>query len=333
MCIKQNLTVHYANLLFALIINIVLDGGIISRKAAGNEYLLIAAIIILSIALVVESFAICLGTHHGNPSSTSPTSTIAQAPTSGLNLVITASPYSVVTFEVTVSGNGFNESQYAKLGPKLYMLNYSEVKGISSASGPITISSNAELNKTVVVPDNETHMLFTGLEPYSNYSVTIKGAESPYCFPGLACPMFILAISRSYELRTGPANSTSNYSIKLSPTPYLNSTISQYACSTGLPTAINQSTYVRCNDGSRLLNFVLSHVNSNGTITGLVYPYYYVMVNTSIKPSKEVFRDGQEVSFSCSGYAAYLQNSSYAGQYAIFKIIRTHPIPCPAVAG
>ena len=310
-----------------------MEGGIISRKAVGNEYLLIAAIMILSIALVAESFAIYLGTHPGNLSSTSLTSTIAQAPTSKLNLILTAPAYSVVNFEVTVSGNGFNESQYAKLGPKLYMLNYSEVKGISAASGPITISSNTELNKTVVVPDNETRMLFTGLEPYSNYSVTIKGSESPYCFPGLACPMFILAISRSYELRTGPANSISNYSISLSPVPYRNSTISQYACSTGLPMAINQSAYVRCNDGSRLLNFVLSQVNFNGTITGLVYPYYYVIVNTSIKPLKEVFRDGQEVSFSCSGYIAYLQNSSYAGQYAIFKVIRIHPIPCPAEVG
>jgi hypothetical protein len=309
-----------------------LDGGNISRKSSGNEYLLIAAIIILSIALAAESFAVYLGAHSSNISSTSQTSTIAQAQNSELNLIITAPAYSVETFEVTVSGNGFKESQYAKLGPKLYVLNSSEVKGISSASGPITINSNTELNGTAAVPDNETHMLFTGLEPYSNYSVTINGSESPYCFPGLACPMFLLAISRSFELRTGPPNSTSNYSINLSPVPYQNSTIRQYSCSAVIPIAINQSSYVRCNDGSRLLNFVLSQVNSNGTITGLVYPYYGI-VNASVKPTKEVFHDGQEVSFSCSGYFAYLQNSSYAGQYAIFKVVRTHPIPCPAEVG
>ncbi|MCL4387593.1 hypothetical protein M1567_00345 [Candidatus Marsarchaeota archaeon] len=302
------------------------------KAKSETSYIFVAAIIILSIALAAESFAISSGTHLGNLSTISKTSTIAQVPTSDLNITLTASKYSVVKFAVTVSGNGFNESQYAKLGPKLYALN-SSVSGVRSVSGPITISSNAELNRTVVIPDNETNMLFTGLKPYSNYTVTVKGSESPYCFPGLACPMFILAISRTYELRTGPLNSTANYSISLSPEPYFNSTTTYDGCSISLPTAINQSSYTICNDGSRLLNFVLSQVNLNGTITGLVYPYYGAISNATVRPLKQVFHDGQEVVFSCSGYVAYLHNASYAGQYAIFKVTRTRPIPCPAEVG
>jgi hypothetical protein len=295
------------------------------------SYIFVAAIMILAAALVLESFAIYSITK--SIPSTPPTSIAPQAPKAGLNIYITAPAYSVESFVVTVSGNGFNESQRAELGPKLYSLNSSEVKGIGTASGPITISSSTELNGTIVVPDNETHMLFTGLRPYSNYTVTVKGSESPYCFPGLACPMFILAISRSYGLRTGPANSTANYSINLLPGTYLNSTTTLDGCGTGLPISINQSSYTSCSDGSRLLNFVLSQVNPNGTITGLVYPYYGIISNATVKPAKETFHNGQEVGFSCSGYIAYLHNASYAGQYALFKVTRTHPIPCPAEVG
>ncbi len=99
---------------------------------------------------------------------------------------------------------------------------------------------------------------------------------------------------------------------------------------------INQSTYAICNDGSKLINFVLFHVNKNGTVTGLLYPPFIIpLINASLNSTnayKRTFSIGQQVGFSCSGYVSYLYSTNYPNQSAVFKVVKTHPIPCPANA-
>jgi hypothetical protein len=287
------------------------------------SYAFIAAIILLSLALVAISFNFYSVKHE-------PAQNITEIGSASLRITVTAPEYTVEEFVLTLSGLSSKEYGYFKLGPSIYDLNTSAVKGIYTASGPISVSSSAELNNTVVVPHNSSTIFFSGLVPDSNYTITINGSESPYCFPGLACPMFILRLLKYYNVHTGPANSTENITINTLPSVQLNASTTA-SCSYQLPIYANQSTYAKCYDGSRLLNFELLAVNENNTITGYVYPPYTITaINKSVSPYKAVFHYGQEVSFSCTGYIIYLNSSSYQGQYAVFRVLHTHPIPCPA---
>ncbi len=246
-----------------------------------------------------------------------------------LHVTLTAPAYSVESFMLTLSGNGENESLYLKLGPEAYLQNSNSINGISTASGPITINSSTQLNNTIIIPENSTSVFFAGLLPYSNYTLTINGSESPYCFPTLECPMFILRLFKKYKIETGSQSSLTNFTASLAPSMQYQNTTHAESCNV-LPLLYNQSSYVKCYDNTRLLNFELIKVNPNMTITGYAYPYYPLQTNITVKPQEETFTVGEAVSFECSGYIAYLSSSNYTGQYAIFKLIKTKPIPCPA---
>ncbi|MCL5679798.1 MAG: hypothetical protein M1465_00430 [Candidatus Marsarchaeota archaeon] len=290
-----------------------------------SSYLFIAVIILLAMALAVLS----IGFYQSQHSTVTTTTTITKAVGSAsLYVKITAPEYVVEEFRLTFFGPSTEESGYFRLGPRIYNLTATGVNGEYAVSGPITLNSTTKPNSTVIVPDNSSSIFFSGLVPDSNYTITINGSESPYCFPGLLCPMFILKLFRTYTVHTGPANSTTNITINVIPEPQSSNSTST-SCSVNLPVVVNESSYVKCYDGSRLLNFVLSHVNNNATVTGFVYPYL-ISINKSIKPYKEVLHYGQEASFFCSGYVAYLNSANYTNQYAVFKVTRIHPILCPA---
>lgn len=289
-----------------------------------SKHLIIIGLIILGLAgmLLMDSY---ITTTNANKTTISNGNYSSPA---SLYLKLSAPALDVENFKLTVSGKGILYTTNVSFGPKLYSESKMPIDGIVSISAPINVTSKTDLNGTVLVPENSTTMVFTGLEPTSSYKITISGSESPYCFPTLACPLFIIKLSNTYLFSTGPSDSAINLSINVipQPTPASNATSS---C-TGFPIIASNYSYIKCYDNSRLLNSVLLHVNYNNTITADVYPYYQMLTNVTITPKSEVFSKGETVGFECSGYYAVLSATNYTQQYVIFKVVKTRPLPCPA---
>ncbi len=168
--------------------------------------ILIVAVILLATALAATTLTFPEVHTHQNINSS------AYA-----RIKISAPAYSVENFKLEIYGNGVNESQSLRLGPNLYLLNRSAAGVPASLRGPIIPNSTTNLGNLVAVPQNKTDIFVANLKPHSLYTIEITGSESPYCFPGVACPMFILGISDLYSFQTGANGSTTNFSISLYP--------------------------------------------------------------------------------------------------------------------
>ncbi len=220
-----------------------------------------------------------------------------------LNVTVTSSAGMVSSLTVGLHGNGINMSAAVVLGP--------------DQQDPIA-----------------AHVLFADLNPDTSYHLTLNGSARPYCAPGQVCPMFIVAVHSSENVRTGPSGSVTSAIISAfgsaNYSGYGNLAPCSNVSSLGNITTVNGTRmfYERCGDWQRMLNFVPVSVNKNGTVTGLYYPYLPV-VRLNDTPVVKTVSPGEEAGYTCNGYAAYLNSTDYAAQYSVFRVVVGRPIPCP----
>ena len=279
-------------------------------------YALVALVAVLAIALMVTAFALYNSEHA--------IAVLSQEPHgyASIALLIIPSQYMTSSMKITLNGSGYSTTVPVSLGIATYGIG-------GEVTGPVLP------NETLQVPNYTRYkLLFTGLKPQTKYTITVNGSSSPYCFPGLACAMFIVKIYKVFNITTGPNGSTinitlNNLGITSNTTNVIaNSSLASYAPCTQSYITENNSTTAVCSPDQRLYNFALKSINRNGTITIYSYRYIPAMLNQT-NAIAEVIKKGEVAGFLCSGLFAYYENSSYANQLAFFKIVKTRPIPCP----
>lgn len=290
-------------------------------------YLLFAAVLVLAIVVFAEGLALI---------NLQNAMKLPQNGTAAISANVTSSPYMVVYGTLSINGKRANASAPISLRPKFYQ--------IPKSALPINSSS---ANSSAVGFDQDSQSVqFFGLVPHSKYTLTLNGSASPYCFPGLACALFIVKVYQVYNVTTGPNGSATQITIQAygiqnqsaSPAHNQNSTmdiselVSYPECnfqSVELPLNINAQYYVECAPGQRMLNFLISSVNRNGTITEYTYPPFPILP-ANATAYKQTVKAGEAAGYTCSGYFAYLNSTDYSSQTATFRVVKGPAMPCPA---
>ncbi len=105
---------------------------------------------------------------------------------------------------VGIEGNGINESVPLRIIGRCF------VQMQFNSSAPLPKGYNAT-SHILIAPCNATSMIvFGSLKPFSTYVLYISGYESPYCLPGMFCPLFVLRVNEQQTVHTGPAGSMVN---------------------------------------------------------------------------------------------------------------------------
>jgi len=128
-----------------------------------------------------------------------------------INVAINAHSFIVSYLYVNISGNGEIASVPIHILSRCIV--YTHI------IAPQPQANATEIPKIInesIQPCNETeYIIFTGLKPYAIYNVSISGTESPYCPPGIPCPMYIMRVYQTKMVETGPNNSIANVSFNV----------------------------------------------------------------------------------------------------------------------
>lgn len=161
-------------------------------------------LILLLIIIIFESFIITyFGFQYQNIKSTNNSNV-------SISLKLISSSNMVTTVNLTFSGKGKNLTLPLSVHQLGLIIGKSKQQNLTTNTiqkSPTTIFYRTDLVRSII---------FTGLQPYSNYNIKVVGSSKPYCYAGYMCPMYILNIDKSINLTTGKQGSISNISIRLS---------------------------------------------------------------------------------------------------------------------
>jgi hypothetical protein len=211
------------------------------NSQTGITYLIAALLILIAILLaeqdaalsslraqLVSSTMLSSGASAQNTSAEiNATTHKSPTPAAMLQINLYASPLRTVqNLHINVSGPGLSFSlplnytgTYPYLAANALEQNstYNSTMAINSSQTQISANGSATTGSyPAIIPyfyPERYSLIFANLREYSYYNVTISGYSRPYCYRGVACPMFISLIHMNYTIETGGPGSISELNI------------------------------------------------------------------------------------------------------------------------